>query len=380
MTLGCYFSLCRTYAGEIVDMRRRAVIAALLVLGAVSSASTGSAGAELLSPTRTYQVTKPFTDDEGRVATNISGIACMPAPAQSICLAIDDQGRFAQIARFENGLVAAGVKLQLIGVKPSKDTIGRPPVQANCSGGVGKYRDLDGEAVAHSSPFFYVMGSHGCSRHRNKFHSSSFILARIPEASVVGASSDPTFAFDASNVQTTYRLSEALAAAPPVRSYFTNDLTSANGLNIEGMVVSGGKLFAGLRAPTLDSRAFVVTIDTDKLFDPAAQIAESDVSIISLPLGPGRGVRDLAALSSGQLLVLSGPAQENDQLPFEIYVFNPLDGVCTLLGTLSELTEAPAAKAEAIAVLSQQKNIITVLVMFDGLRNGGPREYRLLLK
>jgi Protein of unknown function (DUF3616) len=364
-----------------VDIRSCAVLAALLVLGTVSGASTDPASAEILSPIRTYQVTKPLTDDEGRVATNISGVACIPAAtARSICLAIDDQGRFAQIVRVENGLVEAGVKLQLIGVKPSKDTVGRPPAQASCSGGVGKYKDLDGEAVAHSSSFFYVIGSHGCSRHRNQFHSSSFILARIPEASVVGASSDPTFAFDASSVLTTYRLSEALAAIPPVQSYFTKDLRSANGLNIEGLVVSGEKLFAGLRAPTLDSKAFVVTIDIDKLFDPVAPIGENDVSIILMPLGPGRGIRDLASLSSGQLLVLSGPAQEDDQLPFEIYVFNPLNGVSTLLGTLSELTEAPAAKAEAIAVLSQQGNVVNVLVMFDGLKNGGPREYRLLLK
>ncbi len=47
-----------------------------------------------------------------------------------------------------------------------------------------------------------------------------------------------------------------------------------NGLNIEGLVVSGGKLFAGLRAPTLDGKAFIVAIDADKLFDPLAPISE----------------------------------------------------------------------------------------------------------
>lgn len=354
------------------------VVAAVIFHGAVSC--FGAACADVLSPTRIFEVIKPFTDDKGHVATNISGLACMRTDsAQSPCLVIDDQGRSAQIARLENGRVAAVAKLMLVGVKPSAGTVGRPPVQVNCSGGVGKFKDIDGEAVAYSSPFFYVVGSHGCSRHSNKFRSSSFILARIPEAGVVSALSDPASIFDASSVQTTYRLSEALAAAPQVRHYFTKDLVSANGLNIEGLVVYRGKLFAGLRAPTLDEKAFIVGIDVDKLFDPAAPISESDVQVISVPLGLGRGVRDLAWLKDDRLLVLSGSAQDA-QLPFEIYVINVVDGTTTFLGTLGVLADAPEAKAEAIAVLSQQGNIVDVLVMFDGLENGGPREYRLLFK
>ena len=154
---------------------------------------------------------------------------------------------------------------------------------------------------------------------------------------------------------------------------------NANGLNVEGLVVSGGKLFAGLRAPTLDAKAFIVVIDVDKLFDPAAPISESDVHVISVPLGPDRGIRDLAWLKDDRLLVLSGPAQDA-QLPFEIHILNVKDGTTSFLGTLSALADAPQVKAEAITVLSQQENIVDVLVMFDGIPNGGPREYRLLLK
>ena len=189
------------------------IIAATIFHAAVPCSDR--ARADVLTPTRIYQVTKPFADDKGHVATNISGLACMQAdPAQSPCLVIDDQGRFAQIASLGNGRVAAGARLPLVGVKPSKDTVGRPPVQVSCSGGFGKFKDIDGEAVAYSSPFFYVVGSHGCSRHSNIFRSSSFILARIPEAEVVKALSNPAPIFDVPSGQTTYRLSEALAAAP----------------------------------------------------------------------------------------------------------------------------------------------------------------------
>jgi hypothetical protein len=62
---------------------------------------------------------------------------------------------------------------------------------------------------------------------------------------------------------------------------------SDNGINVEGLAVAGGKLFAGLRAPTLDGKAFIVTIDADQLFDEDASINEGNSHAISVQLGPG---------------------------------------------------------------------------------------------
>jgi Protein of unknown function (DUF3616) len=357
---------------------RTLALAVAALCGPVSIACSAPDSTVVLSPTRIYQVTEPFTDDDGETATNISGLACMPADAApSTCLVIDDQGRFAQIAFIGNGQVAAGAKLPLIGRKPSMDTTGQPPAEIGCSDGERKFRDLDGEAVAYAAPFFYVVGSHGCSRHSNKFRSSSFILARVPERQVAGKAAALTF--DSSGVETTYRLSEVLATAPPIRRYFTQDLMSANGVNVEGLAVVGGKLFAGLRAPTLDGKAFIVAVNADRLFDGRASIDESDVRVISVSIGPGRGIRDLARLNDGQLLILSGPAQDA-RVPFEIRLLDIKAETTTLLGTLSELPDASGAKAEAISVLSQHENSVDILVMFDGLPSGGPREYTIMLK
>jgi Protein of unknown function (DUF3616) len=126
--------------------------------------------------------------------------------------------------------------------------------------GERKSGDLDGEVVAYALPYFYIAGSHGCSRHSNKFHSSAFILARIPENQVTTAAIDRTYSFDSSSVATTYRLSEALAAISQIRPYFTRDLMSSNGLNVEGLAVAGGKLFAGLRAPTLGGTHLAISV------------------------------------------------------------------------------------------------------------------------
>jgi Protein of unknown function (DUF3616) len=344
--------------------------------GTISIACSAADSTKILSPTRIYQVTAPFTDDNGEVAMNISGLACMPTDAApSTCLVIDDQGRFAQIAFIGNGQVAAGARLPVIGRKPSRNTLGQPPAETACSDGERKFRDLDGEAVAYAAPFFYVVGSHGCSRHSNKFRSSSFILARIPERQVASVN----LSLDPSSVQTTYRLSEALAASPRIRPYFTQDLMNANGVNVEGLAVVRGMLFVGLRAPTIGGNSFIVTIDADRLFDEIATIAEDDLRVISVPIGGGRGIRDLTRLNDEQLLVLSGPSQDTP-VPFEIHVLDIEAGTTTLLGTLSELPDAAGAKAEAISVLSRHGDAIDILVMFDGLPSGGPREYTIIMK
>jgi Protein of unknown function (DUF3616) len=360
-----------------MGMKPRTVALAVAILGGtISIACSAPDSTTILSPTRIYQVTSPFTDDDGEVAMNISGLACMPTDAApSTCLVIDDQGRFAQIAFIGNGQVAAGARLPLIGRRPSRDTVGQPPVEIGCSDGERKFKDLDGEAVAYAAPFFYIVGSHGCSRHSNKFRLSSFILARIPGRQVASVAQT----FDPSSVETSYRLSEALAAVPQIRPYFTQDLMSANGLNVEGLASAGGKLFAGLRAPTLDGKAFIIAIDADRLFDEKASINEGDVKTISVPIGAGRGIRDLARLNDRQLLILSGPAQDGP-VPFEIHVFDIKAETSTLLGTLGELPDVAGAKAEAISVLSQRGKTVDILVMFDGLPSGGAREYTIITK
>jgi hypothetical protein len=360
-----------------MGMKPRTVAFAVAALcGAVSIARSASDSEKLLAPTQTFEVTAPFTDDDGEVATNISGLACLPADAApSTCLVIDDQGRFAQIAFIGNGRVAAGPRLPLIGKRPSSDTVGQPPAETGCSDGERKFRDLDGEAVAYAAPFFYVAGSHGCSRHSNKFRLSSFILARVPERQLASVAQ----AFDPSGVETSYRLSEALAAVPQIRPYLTQDLMSANGLNVEGLAIAGGKLFAGLRAPTLDGKAFIIAVDAEKLFDRSVPIGKGEAHVISVPLGSGRGIRDLTRLDDGQLLIMSGPAQDAP-VPFEIHALDIKAETTKLLGTLGDLPDAMGAKAEAISVLSRHGDVIDVLVMFDGLPSGGPREYTIIMK
>jgi hypothetical protein len=113
------------------------------------------------------------------------------------------------------------------------------------------------------------------------------------------------------------------------------------------------------------------------LFAPGAGPAVDNVRVIELALGENLGVRDLAPLPDGRLLVLAGPMQDQ-ALRYAFYIAEPRAG-----GGLSKpvpLAKLPdGRKAEAASVLGVANTMLTTLVLFDGPKNGGPREYRFPL-
>ncbi|MGY3591501.1 hypothetical protein ACVIGB_008920 [Bradyrhizobium sp. USDA 4341] len=322
-------------------------------------------------------VISPLTDDDGESATNISGVNCIASAGKLVCLVIDDEGRLAQAATIDGSKLKGGGKIRLLEKDAPTNIVGKEPTVVACSKKKDKFKDLDGEAVAHGGKFFYVAGSHGCSRNSNKFRASSFILARIPDDAVAKASdADPNAPEDKVSATTSYRLSEALLAASTVKASFAKDLMTDNGMNIEGLVVLDGTLYAGLRAPILATKSYMIAIDVAALFDAARTIEAKDVREVDLDLG-GRGIRDLAVLADGRLLVLSGPAQAQT-LSFALHVVDPKSGSAS---QLAELDGIPADwKAEALQILRQGPDELDLLIMFDGAKSGGPRKYSIDLK
>jgi hypothetical protein len=349
---------------------------ALAVIAAASDASFAGS----LSSTE-VRVKPALTSDDGDKSVNISGINCMPpADGRRICLVIDDEGRLAQAAALEGDQLSGGGKVRILGKSPPPGIVGAEPEAVRCSKGGDKFKDLDGEAVAYDGTDFYVSGSHGCSRHSNKFHPSSFVLARIPQAFVAKALTAEDDIVDDPSVQTSFRLSEALLLAPHVKDFFAVDLMEANGLNIEGLLVANGKLYAGLRAPVLAGQAFVIEVPVAPLFDAARPLKQADVSEHPLSLG-SRGIRDLAPMPDGRILVLGGPAQDAD-VDFALYVVDPSGGwKARQIGVIDDLPGSSSeTKAEAVYVLAQSGARLDVLVMFDGPKNGGPRHYTITME
>jgi len=319
-----------------------------------------------------------FIGKKDTPAKDVSGMACMPrAGGKRICLIINDQNRNAQFASIENGQLKVGQSITLFGKEPPGKTVGREP--AVTCGANGGFADLDGEGVAYAKPYFYVVGSHGCSRHENELHLSSFLLARVRvdrEGRPVDRHGQPVTADQPKKaIETTWRVSDLLKRADRAGDFFAKRLDDQNGLNIEGIAVSGDAVWFGLRAPVDKGDAFLVRGSVKDLFrddGPARMYYEA----VPLKLD-GRGIRDLAILPDGRLLVLAGPPQEQN-LSFRLYLANPDTGTATPIGTLPAIERViegkkVRGKAEVVTILEPTPDGVSIVVMFDSLLDGEPQ-------
>jgi hypothetical protein len=340
-----------------------------LILASFSGPS--QALAEPLRQTLKYDVPRNFAGKAGKAARDLSGIACAPSAGVRNCLVVNDEGGSAQWATIDGTDFVAGDEMPLVGDDIDDTILGAKP-DVDCPDGEGDFGEFDGEAVAFADPYYYIAGSHGCSRHKAQFRPSSFILARVK-------------AIGDADVLTSFRLAEVLHHAERVGAFFGKDL-SDNGLNIEGIAIQHGKLIAGLRAPSLDGVAFLVRADLASLFEQGDSVKAPRAETIPIAVPKGAGIRDLTTLPDGRLLILLGPAQEQE-LPYSLIavdlaaVVDPnviLQG--KKLGELPEVTTGDTAgKAEAIAVLASTADQVELVVLFDGLKNGAPRKYSLAI-
>ena len=141
-----------------------------------------------------------------------------------------------------------------------------------------------------------------------------------------------------------------------------------NGLTIEGVAVRGGRSFAGFRAPSLaDGRTPVLAVTVASLFDGG----DSGSVLYRLPLGRGRGVRDLALYDDG-ILVMAGPSGDGPGA-YSIYRWDGASENVRLLGNLTAVTgKKGKRKAEALLPLDQKGSRLRVLILFDGRKEGAP--------
>jgi hypothetical protein len=222
--------------------------------------------------------------------------------------------------------------------------------------------------VAYAAPYFYVVGSHGCSRKKGKFRLSTFILARIrvdQEGRPVDAAGNVLTGSQVHEaVETTYRLSDLLPRAEEAGAYFGEELDEeTKGLNIEGIAVQGENIFLGLRAPSIGGRAFIVHANVDELFKAGREPAPATALVETIPvaLGPDVGIRDLAPLPDGRLLILAGAAY-GDEMPYSIFVVDSTGA--NLQELLPQEADRPT-RAEGMTVLEATDKEIRLLILFD---------------
>ncbi|XYD06801.1 DUF3616 domain-containing protein [Methylobacterium sp. NMS12] len=320
---------------------------------------------------------------EFKKSKNVSGIACIePNGFPRHCLVIDDEQQGAQIVILEDGRLIAGDRISLV-----SDTFKGEPLE------------LDGEGVAFAAGSFYVVGSHGHPRDKKqkldpkrdgdeisaKIQTSSRIL-RIPigaeQIDAKGRLRRPAVADPP-----LLGLREALLAESKLRPWVDKRLES-NGLTVEGLAIYDSRMFVGFRGPSIvatDSppasardRAAVLSFNLSAF--QSGRI--SDARLHELPLGIGRGVRDLVSHENG-LLVLAGPVSDpsdNRPVPFGAYAVYDWDGGSKLtcpypLSGYSETGEP--IKPEAMLSLDPIGVDLRLLVLFDGAEEGGARAIRV---
>lgn len=345
-----------------------AMAAMQTVAATVASAQQDAAG---------VRVEGPFA---ARPARDISGIACRPGDADGVpCLIVNDESAFAQMAVLRGDRLSAGPVVPLIGPEPPAPGAAAGSVSAigTCPDGSDDFGEFDGEGVAWSpnpsgGGSYFVTGSHACSRNKGKLRASTHLLARI-DVDASGAHAPAVL---------TWRLGPALAAAAQVGPHHNRRPDeAAQGLDIEGIAASGSRLFFGLRAPSLSGSGFIVSAGAADLF--AADDRPVPTRVAKLALGAGVGIRDMATLPDGRLMLLTGPAQEQKGVRFGIAVTTPSDAaewpVRPVLPEVRPISGNGKAKAEGLAVLAVSGDTARVLVLFEDPANGGAQEHSLRL-
>ncbi len=320
--------------------------------------------------TRELAVIGDFRSGESAIATDLSGIASAAPPnrRRRKCLVIDNEGLFAQFATLDldAATLTAGDLVPLLPAdRDTLDAVGEAPDDGDP--GPDRYI-LDGEGVAWLDPHYYVTGSHSIhdwitqeGKQRADYRRSAHLVARISR--------------DGRRPELSYRLNELLGRKKALAAYFLKSPSRAKGINIEGLAAWRRRLYFGFRSPVIDRKALLLSVRAAALFTPGADLA---AKVVRVPLGRGVGIRDLAMLPDGRLLLLSGPASDATA-GFAIHLFDRKRETVRRLGRLAPI-EGEKVEGLLLAGYAAATNggaTAELLILADHPANGHPRLFSL---
>ena len=235
----------------------------------------------------------------------------------------------------------------------------------------GKEMDIEGIAVDRTT--IYVVGSHSSKRSKVKAKKSYERNRNTFRASKVD---------DERNRDWLYRvvLDELgkgtakeritlldIIAGDPVLKAFKDIPSKENGVDIEGLAVKDGLLYAGFRGPVFrENYVPVMKFDFD---DPPGT---NELLYVRLD---GRGIRDMTSVSDG-FLIVAGPVGDGPA-SYQLYHWDGRDMVVgkdraeDAIGTarlLGEIRPPEKGKAEGLAVLAEDNKGYDLLLVFDGVK------------
>ena len=359
------------------------------LLLAVSLALGIGASAQQMQPPRIQPDSGPWSSGAGfqfdlskkkiqKTRQSVSGMACnIDARQRRICLIAFDEGAQARYAY-------VGDKTLLPDAEPVvlRDTD----------------EELDAEATATDGQYVYVTGSHSAKRGDCASNAGSRHVLRFRLDPATGralrrpAGSANDTLVDYADTGRLWQIMQAqpglaahvgegkcLGAEPPDKA---PALAGQQGVNIEGLAVQAGRLYFGFRGPAVQGVGQVLAVDADALF--SADVArDPKATLTRLALGPNRGIRDMIAVKSGFLLLAGpddSPASKNagwivawwDGQSAEGQVVQPKVLAALDLSSVKLRSCDKELKPEAMTVLEETPTAYRLLVLSDGMCNGGP--------
>lgn len=236
---------------------------------------------------------------------------------------------------------------------------------------LNKGEEIDIEALASSGSTLYVLGSHSYKRKKpkdDKKHSKNRKrLATVEEEKTRDAIYKLTVSKDGQGSEIKKINLRDLLNKDKYLGLFAKVPSKENGIDIEGLAVHEGKLFAGFRGPVLrENHTPVMVFSFDKPSD-------YELRFVNLQ---GQGIRDIQRVKDG-FLVLSGPVGDAPE-PGHLFFWDGKDGVIgkdrevKAPRKLGRVPGKAGAKAEGLAILEETKDQFKVLIVYDSAKNGDP--------
>ena len=250
-----------------------------------------------------------------------------------------------------------------------------------------KQQEIDIEGLAVEGRTLYVLGSHARDRNVPKDGSS----AADAWKELAGVDTNPSrkrlFRVELDGSLKPSKIDqmslEDAIAGSSVLERFLKIPSKENGIDIEGLAVKDGLLFAGFRGPVL--RGNRVPVMRFRWGMP------HDATIVCVRLG-GLGIRDMVVVKDG-FLILAGPLGDAEG-PYVVYLWDGSDMTVEpagqpssgehvrLIGPITppKDPEGRPTKAEGLALIKESALRYEVLVVFDGAKGGGAQRLELTRK